>query len=481
MTFIHAFLPLGLHLCSVLVIAFWLFRTTQKILLCRNKSTDNIPPGTGGLPLIGESLQFLSANSSAKGLYHFVHIRRLRYGNCFKTNIFGKTHVFVSSVESAKAILSNDFVNFTKRYVKSISELVGDQSILCATQEYHRLIRGRLSNLFTMDSTSSFIKHFDHLIVTTLRSWEHKQTVVVLDDALKVTFQAICKMAISLENPNELEMLQKDVGQVCEAMLAFPLNLPYTRFRAGMKARKRIMEMLKKIIDERRQGCGECHEDFIQSLVSEDEKLGCKLTDSQVQDNILTMIIAGQITTASAMTWMVKYLDENQEIQHTLRAEQQLMLADKNPCGSPLTIEDLNAMPYASKVVRESLRMASVVPWFPRVALKDCEIEGFKIKKGWIVNIDARYIHLDPTVYHDPSEFYPSRFDDESKPYSFLAFGTGGRTCLGMNLAKAMMLVFLNRLVTTYRWKVMDPDSSLEKWVLFARPRTGCPIRVTRV
>lgn len=112
---------------------------------------------------------------------------------------------------------------------------------------------------------------------------------------------------------------------------------------------------------------------------------------------------------------------------------------------------------------------------------------GFKIKKGWNINIDARSIHLDPTLYKDPTMFIPSRFDvrlhfqtmycflpsienirkkkklisamiryishnqGESKPNSFLAFGTGGRTCLGMNMAKAMMLVFLHRLITTYK------------------------------
>ncbi|KAJ6704183.1 CYTOCHROME P450 26 [Salix viminalis] len=79
--------------------------------------------------------------------------------------------------------------------------------------------------------------------------------------------------------------------------------------------------------------------------------------------------------------------------------------------GQFLTLEDLAEMPYASKVVKESLRMASVVPWFPRLALQDCEIEGFKIKKGWNVNVDAKSIHLDPNQYNEPSKFNPSRFN----------------------------------------------------------------------
>ncbi|GFZ10348.1 cytochrome P450, family 722, subfamily A, polypeptide 1 [Actinidia rufa] len=204
----------------------------------------------------------------------------------------------------------------------------------------------------------------------------------------------------------------------------------------------------------------------------EDDHISCgdesqSLSDEQIKDNILTMIIAGQDTTASAITWMVKYLDENQEVLEILKAEQ-FSLAEKSSPNSFLSLEDLNDMSYSSKVS-------------PKLRLRYALQTRYKIKKGWNINIDARSIHLDPTVYNDPDKFIPSRFDDESKPYSFLGFGQGGRTCLGMNLARAMMLVFLHRLVTTYKWKVIDSDSSIEQWALFARLKSGCPVHVARI
>ena len=109
-----------------------------------------------------------------------------RYGNCFKTNIFGETHVFVSSTESAKAILNNDMGKFTKRYIKSIAELVGNQSLLCASHNHHKLLRGRLVNLFSTNSISLLVKQFDELIISNLSSWDDRGTVIVLDEALKV-------------------------------------------------------------------------------------------------------------------------------------------------------------------------------------------------------------------------------------------------------------------------------------------------------
>lgn len=83
-------------------------------------------------------------------------------------------------------VLNNELSKFTKRYIKSIAELVGNESLLCASHQHHKLIRGRLINLFSAASISSFIKQFDQLIVTTLSGWEHKPTVVVLHEALEV-------------------------------------------------------------------------------------------------------------------------------------------------------------------------------------------------------------------------------------------------------------------------------------------------------
>lgn len=115
-------------------------------------------------------------------------VMKNRYGNCFKTNIFGGTQVFVSSTESAKTILNNESGKFTKRYIRSIAEVVGDQSLLCASPHHHKLIRSRLINLFSTNSISHFIKHFDNFTVSRIATWDNKGTVMILENALKVNF-----------------------------------------------------------------------------------------------------------------------------------------------------------------------------------------------------------------------------------------------------------------------------------------------------
>lgn len=96
--------------------------------------------------------------------------------------------MFLSTTESARLVLNNDSGMFTKRYIKSIGELVGDRSLLCAPQHHHKILRSRLINLFSKRSTALMVRHFDELVVDALGGWEHRGTVVLLTDLLQVCF-----------------------------------------------------------------------------------------------------------------------------------------------------------------------------------------------------------------------------------------------------------------------------------------------------
>ncbi|KAG9449714.1 hypothetical protein H6P81_009679 [Aristolochia fimbriata] len=434
-------------------------------------------PGRLGWPFLGETFAFLSATNSTKGCYEFVRLRRLWHGKWFKTRIFGKTHVFVPSPEGAKTIFSNDFVQFNKGYVKSMADAVGRRSLLCVPVESHKRIRRLLSDPFSMPSLAKFVTKFDKMVSDRLQIKAAKgESFRLLDFSMKVTFDSMCEMLMSVRDPSLLDEIQSLCDDVSNAMLSLPLMIPGTRYYKGIKGREKLMKVFGDMIGKRRSGEESWEEDFLQSMLCKDSlPPEERLEDEEIMDNLITLIIAGQTTTAAAIMWSVKFLNDNQQAQDLLREEQ--LLIDKNkPHGEALTLGDLNAMSYASKVMKETLRMSNVLLWFPRVALDDCRIEGLKIQKGWHVNIDATCIHYDPSFYKDPMQFNPSRFDERQKPYTYMPFGSGPRTCLGINMAKVTMLVFLHRLAGGYKWSVDDPDTNLEKKSHIPRLRSGCPI-----
>ncbi|KAK3025016.1 hypothetical protein RJ639_044625, partial [Escallonia herrerae] len=424
--------------------------------------------GRLGLPFVGETFSFLSATNSTKGCYDFVRLRRLWYGKWFKTRLFGKIHVFVPSAEGARTIFANDFLLYNKGYVKSMADAVGKNSLLCVPKESHKRIRRLLSDPFSMNSLSKFVQKLDDMLCERLHKLEMEgESFRLLDFNMKVAFDAMCNMLMSITDASMLKQIERDCTAVSDAMLSIPLMIPGTKYYHGIKARNRLMKKFEAIIASRRSG-EEFSDDFLQSMVQRDS---CpaeeKLNDMEIMDNLLTLIVAGQTTTAAAIMWSVKFLSENNQVQDRLREEQLSILRNK-PVGTLLTLEDLNNMPYGSKVVKETLRMSNVLMWFPR----------FEIKKGWHVNIDATCIHYDAAMYKDPLQFNPSRFDvmEMQKPYSYIPFGSGPRTCLGMNMAKVTMLVFLHRLTSAYKWTVDDQDPSLEKKAHIPRLRSGCPI-----
>lgn len=108
-----------------------------------------------------------------------------RYGNCFKTNIFRKTHVFVSSFETSKLILGDELA-FTNTHIRSIMELLGENSVLCASRDQHRIIRHHIRNLLNKDMLMTFTKLFDELTVETQNKWTQKESITVLEEAFKV-------------------------------------------------------------------------------------------------------------------------------------------------------------------------------------------------------------------------------------------------------------------------------------------------------
>ncbi|CAN1344325.1 Ent-kaurenoic acid oxidase 2 [Linum perenne] len=409
-------------------------------------------PGRLGLPLIGETFAFLSATNSFKGCYEFVNLRRSWYGKWFKTRLFGKTHVFVPTSEGARKIFTSDFSCFNKGYVKSMADCVGSKSLLCVPHDSHKRIRRLLSDPFSMPSLSTFVNKFDQMLCLKLKRVERVgESFNVLDFSMHMTFDAMCSMLMSVVEESVLREIEKDCIAVSEAMLSLPLMIPGTRYYKGIKARERLMGRFAGMIARRRNGV-ECHEDFLQSMLAKDSYPSSeKLEDSEIMDNLLTLIIAGQTTTAAAMMWSVKFLDENRGAQDRLR------------------------------VSTQHSKQNRINKWLSRKASQKTIFSGVEIKKGWHVNIDATCIHHDPELYSDPLQFNPSRFEEMQKSYSFIPFGSGPRTCLGMNMAKVTLLVFLHRLAGGYKWTVDDLDLSLEKKSHIPRLRSGCPITLKAI
>ncbi|MCH99299.1 abscisic acid 8'-hydroxylase, partial [Trifolium medium] len=151
-----------------------------------------------------------------------------------------------------------------------------------------------------------------------------------------------------------------------------PINLPGTLFHKAMKARNELAQILAQIISSRREKKQE-YKDLLGSFM--DEKSG--LTDEQIADNVIGVIFAARDTTASVLTWTVKYLGENINVLEAVIEEQESILKSKEENGEEkgLKWEDTKKMVITSRVIQETLRVASILSFTFREAVEDVEYQ----------------------------------------------------------------------------------------------------------
>ncbi|KAJ4950001.1 hypothetical protein NE237_026833 [Protea cynaroides] len=425
-----------------------------------------LPPGTLGWPYVGETFQLYSQNPSV-----FFASKQKRYGSIFKTHVLGCPCVMISSPEAAKFVLSTRADLFKPTFPASKERMLGRQAIFFHQGDYHMKLRKLVMRAFKPDAIKNKVSQIEAIAVEALRSWEGQSMN---------TFQEMKTYSLNVALQNifgEDEIRYREQLKRCYYILekgynSMPINLPGTLFHKSMKARKELAQILAKILFSRRQRKEESN-DLLGSFM--EEKAG--LTDEQIADNVIGVIFAARDTTASVLTWIVKYLGENPSVLQAVTEEQELIIKSKNNCGQDqiLNWADTKNMPITSRVIQETLRVASILSFTFREAVEDVEYEGYLIPKGWKVLPLFRNIHHSPDNFPDPERFDPSRFEVAPKPNTFMPFGNGVHSCPGNELAKLEMLVLLHHLTTKYRWSMVGPQNGIQ-YGPFPLPPNGLPI-----
>ncbi|PUZ36190.1 hypothetical protein GQ55_9G019000 [Panicum hallii var. hallii] len=367
-------------------------------------------PGTMGWPVIGETFSFISDFSSPAGILSFMRDRQKRFGKVFKTYVLGRITVFMTGREAAKILLSGKDGVVSLNLFYTGKQVLGPTSLLTTNGEEHKKLRRLIGEPLSIDALKKHFDFINELAVQTLETWLGRR-VLVLEEASSFTLKVIANMLVSLEpEGEEQEKFRANFKVISSSFASLPLKVPGTAFHRGLKARNRMYAMLDSVISRRREG-GEVRGDFLQTLLRKHAGDDAdKLTDAQLKDNILTLLVAGHDTTTAGLTWLVKFLGENPEVLEKLR-EEHLQIRERLNGTSHLGWSDVNNMPYTNKVMNETLRRATILPWFSRKAAQDFSIDGYDIKKGTSVNLDVVSIHHDPAVFADPGRFHPDRFD----------------------------------------------------------------------
>ncbi len=303
--------------------------------------------------------------------------------------------------------------------------------------------------------------------------------------ALRVVGKTLFDTNVATEVKEIAEAVDSFMGFLPVAFLPFPeliLRLPIPAMSRIRRGQAYLDGLIYRMIAERRKDPGD-RGDLLSMLLSavDTEEGSGGMSDKQVRDECVTVMLAGHETTANALSFAVWELARNPDVQERLHQECRAVLGTRAP-----TADDYGRLTYANRVFAETIRLYPPVWVTARTAIEDYEFHGITIPKGAILLAPQIVAHRDPRFWEEPMRFDPERFTEEKKArrprFCYFPFGAGARQCIGEGLAWMEGVLILASIVSG--WKLSLPDGSPNELQLHPaislRPRGGVHLRVDR-
>ena len=209
----------------------------------------------------------------------------------------------------------------------------------------------------------------------------------------------------------------------------------------------------------------------------DEEGVDRALSDAEVRDESLVMLLAGHETSANALTWCFYYLSRNPHVRAKLEAEVDEVLG-----GQPPTMQDCDRLPYTSAVFDEALRIAPPTYIVGRTAIEDCVLGGYRIPKGTVVQPCWRMPQRDDKYFPEAGKFKPERWLGEGRAqhprHAYVPFGSGLRTCIGAAFAKMEAVLALSAITQRWRIEVISDEHPEVVALGIYRCKNGLPCTV---
>lgn len=399
-----------------------------------------LPPGPR-TPAAVQTVQWMSRPTE------FMDRCRSRYGPVFSLRLGpGNPVTMVAEPELAKQIVAGDPDLLRAGDTNGVFRpVVGSSSILLLDGAAHMEHRKIMLRGLGAGHAAQFVDQVREIAQTRIAGWSPGQQLRLQDEAEAISFAAIMRVVFgdhSDETHTELRRLIPDMMDRCDS--AFTLVPWFRKELAGASPYARLMRVLDEIdnhiyeaIQERRADpMTEVRDDVLSLLVRAQHEDGSPLTDRELRDEVLTMIMAGYETTTSGCAWALERLLRSPDQLARLTAE---IEADEKDA-------------YLDAVVKESLRIRPVVPVVARHAVEAIELDGWLIPAGTTVMVSIYLVHHDPATYAEPDQFRPERFlEGIPEGAAWIPFGGGVRRCLGARFAELEMKVVLSEMLASAR------------------------------
>ncbi|CAN6720003.1 unnamed protein product [Malus baccata var. baccata] len=428
---------------AVLMVSFLVIYCTRWFYKWRTPGTKGngvLPPGSMGLPFIGETLSLLIPSYSLD-LHPFVKKRIQRYGPIFRTSFIGRRVVVSADPEINSYLFSQEGKLVELWYTDTFNKLLSleGENRITGPGLIHKYMRSSLRNHLSPEALKEKLPQLEAWIDKTLLHWSTKPSVEIKHavSAMVVEFTAgfLCGYDVD-KAPVDIS---EKFATFTKGLTSWPLNIPGTAFHKCLKDQEKVITMITNMLKERRAKEAEGEGDFLDQAIK-DLKTENYLTEDFIVRLLYGFLFGSFESIATVMCLGFKLLAEHPEVMEELAAEHEAILKNRADSDSSLTWEEYKSLTFTPHVVSEILRLTNNPPGLLRRAIKDIEIKGYTIPADWTIMVVNSTLHLDPVTYKDPLAFNPWR---------------GSRQCAGAEYSKLVLATFLHVVVSKYRWTII--------------------------
>jgi cytochrome P450 len=391
--------------------------------------------------------------------FSFMRVCSRRYGDRFTVTLSQRLGpvVFFSNPEALQVILTGDdskLFDAPGELNAVVEPLLGAQSVIGLSGDRHRRMRQLLMPPFHGERMRSYGQLIRGITEEVMRERAPGEDFPVRKSMQKISMRVILRAVFGLTEGSRYQRLESLLGALLDRMgnplsaslLFFPgLRQdfgPLSPWGSFVRNRQEIDQLIHDEIADRRSHPDASRNDILTLLLSARDEAGEALTDLELRDELMTLLVAGHETTATAITWALYWI-------HKLPVVRKKLLNELHASEGPLDPGALFRLPYLNAVCSETLRIHPVgLLTFPRIARSHVEVMGSALEPGTIVVGCIYLTHHREDVYPEPDEFRPERFlERRYSPFEYLPFGGGVRRCIGMAFAQFEMRLVISSIL----------------------------------
>ncbi|MFM6090119.1 MAG: cytochrome P450 [Dolichospermum sp.] len=389
------------------------------------------------------------------------------YGDVFALKLQGNLPpmLFIHSPEAMQMVLSNDQKELeAPGDLNSIFQyLLGKNSVISLSGKAHQRQRQLIMPPFHGERMRNYAQLIENITIKVFNQQPKNQSFHIRDITQDITLQVMMEAVFGIYEGERAEKLKHFLCAILEQgstpwrviFLYFP-KLKETFgiseiWKRQMQKQQQADQLIYQEIKERRENFDPQRTDILNLLMSAQDENGQTMTDAELRDELMTLLVAGHETTATATSWAFYWIHKLPEVKEKL-------LAELDSLGENYDSNTVFKLPYLTAVCNEALRIYPVgMLTFPRRVKTPISLCGYQLEPGTIVMGSIYLAHHREDTYPEHEKFRPERFlEKQFSPYEFLPFGGGSRRCIGLAFAQMEMKLILAKVLKTWSMKLVN-------------------------